>query len=662
MIATESTSIPNWMHNQIIRSGRTGCRICQAVVSMTACMVVWVASGLFSPMTVKAQAPKYEMRGAWVTTVYNLDWPLLSDRGAPPVVQQASLEYLFDELARTGMNTIFFQVRSEADAMYDSSLEPWSRFLTGTQGQAPSPFWDPLETAIQLAHERGMELHAWLNPFRAVSDVGPSGLASTHLMNTHPEWILDITYKGTNDDRDGTVLNLIDPGIPAAREYIVDVVEDIVRRYAVDGIHFDDYFYPYPPFGIGLEDEDTYNEFGGGYPSIEEWRRDNINLFMSEVQVAIEDIDPGVRFGVSPFGIWQNGVPQGIVGLDAYNVIYADPLTWIFEESIDYLVPQLYWPFGGGQDFGTLAEWWASQSDGIHIYPGIAAYRADPTTAPDTNGDTIRDPWDTFEIPSQISFSRTVEGIEGNVFFRARNLGPADNQGLTERLMTDFYRHRAITPIMPYKNFWQPESPGNLQVSLTSEGRFLRWDPPLADAFSRANRFAIYRALDDGSTPDALAITNNAANLIHISWEPQWTDTEALDVGSEYHYVVTGLTPNSYESVSPDLVSILIESTAIEAFETTPALGSVQIYPNPTSSHARMVLEMDLPADVDIRVFDILGREVARPLDSGQRSVGNLEVSWDLTAFGGERVSPGVYQVVIRAGTRRVVRSLVVLR
>ena len=662
MIGTVSTLIRKRMPKVVSRSSLTGCRRFSALQLLTSWVMVWGLSGVISPMYMQAQTPKYEMRGVWVTTVYNLDWPLLSDRGAPPAVQRASMEYLFDELERTGMNTVFFQVRSEADAMYASSYEPWSRFLTGTQGQAPSPFWDPLEEAIRLAHERGMELHAWLNPFRAVSDVGSFGLAANHILNTHPEWVLDITYKGTNDDRDGTVLNLINPGIPAAREYIVDVVEDIVGRYAVDGIHFDDYFYPYPPFGIGLEDEDTYNQFGSGYPSIEVWRRDNINQFMSEVQVAIEDIDPGVRFGVSPFGIWQNGVPQGIVGLDAYNVIYADPLTWFFEESIDYLVPQLYWPFGGGQDFGTLAEWWASEGDGIHIYPGIAAYRADPTTSPDSNGDGIRDPWDAFEIPSQISFGRTVEGIQGNVFFRARNLGPADNQGLTDRLATDFYRHKAITPIMPYKNFWQPESPSNLQVTPGSQGRHLRWDPPLSDAFARANRFAIYRAEDDGSSPDALAITNNAANLIHISWEPEWTDTEALEVGSEYHYVVTGLTPNSYESVSPELETILIESTAIEAYETTPTLGSIQIYPNPTSSQARIVLDMDLPAEVEIRVYDILGREVARPLNGEQRSAGNLEVPWDLNAASGGRVAPGVYQVVIRTGRQRVVRSLVVLR
>ncbi len=587
-----------------------------------------------------AQNPKYEMRGAWVTTVYNLDWPL--QRGLPPSAQQADMANLFDELARTGINAVFFQVRSEADAMYASSHEPWSRFLTGTQGQEPQPFWDPLEEAIRLAHERGMELHAWLNPFRAVSALGKDGLAFNHIVNQHPEWVLDV-----ND------VTIINPGIPDAREFIVDVIRDIVGRYAVDGIHFDDYFYPYPPNAIILEDEATFNEHGSG-GSIEAWRRDNINLFMLDVSDAIEDIDPGVKFGVSPFGIWKDGVPSGIVGLDAYNVIYADPLTWIFEESIDYLVPQLYWPFGGGQDFGTLADWWAEEAEGFHIYPGIAAYQAVPSMATNL--------FDANEIPAQLSYSRTTAGIQGNIFFRSRSLGPANNQGLTERLMSDFYTTKAITPFMQYEDTWPPDPPTNLQVNLSDAGRFLRWDPPIT-GFTFANRFAIYRVKDDGLDPDALSITNDAANLIHISWEPEWTDTEALEVGATYHYVVTGLTPNSIESVDPVLASFQVQSTHVEAFAEVPAVSDIQIYPNPVTHRARIQLDMAVAAEVDIRIYDILGREVARPLGSTSRqSVGSLEVSWDLTNLGGARVAPGMYQVVIRTERQKEVRSLVVLR
>ena len=215
---------------------------------------------------------------------------------------------------------------------------------------------------------------------------------------------------------------------------------------------------------------------------------------------------------------------------------------------------------------------------------------------------------------------------------------------------------------MEYRDTWPPDPPRNLQVSLSSEGRFLRWDPPLS-GITFANRFAIYRVQSDGSTPDALAITNDPANLIHISWDPEWTDTAALEVGVEYHYVVTGLTPNSIESVDPDLATILIQGTAVEEFATSPALAGSDLYPNPASHRARLSLHLELPAEVDVRIVDMLGREVARPLGSASRqSVGTLDVDWDLRNVSGQRVAPGVYQIVIRAGRQQLVRSLVVLR
>ena len=616
-------------------------------------VVLLVAAGfpVFSN-AVQARQPKYEMRGAWVTTVYNLDWPL--SRFAPPSAQLADMTTLFDGLADTGINAVFFQVRSEADAMYASPFEPWSRFLTGTQGRAPNPFYDPLAEAIRLAHERGMELHAWINPFRAVSAVGRAGLASSHLVSEHPEWILDVTYKGTDDDLKGSTVTIINPGIPEARSWITAVIADIVSRYRVDGIHFDDYFYPYPSYSIGLEDEETFNTYRTTQASIEDWRRDNINQFMDEVSTTIRAVDPGVRFGVSPFGIWTNGVPQGIVGLDAYNVLYADPLTWMAEETVDYLAPQLYWAFGSGQDFGLLADWWVEQAQGTHIYPGIAVYRVDPSTATGTL-------YFPEEIPAQISFGRTTQGIDGNLFFRARNLGPATNQGLTARLQSDFYRYKAITPYMTYRDTWPPDAPESLTVSETSDGRFLRWDPPLT-GFTLANRFAIYRAPDDGSPPDPRAITNDVANLLHISWEPEWTDREALELGSTYHYVVTGLTPNSIESNETNLVSVGIQSTGVDPRPVDPALVEWSVYPNPAQDVARIRLQLRRAAEVDVRVVDMLGRVVAQPLGaSSGRSAGGLEIPWDLRAQSGQRVAPGVYQISVRVGTQHLSRPLVVL-
>ena len=624
-------------------------------------LLLFLVMGALAGYPPVIHAQKHEMRGAWVATAYNLDWPLgLSGRYATTSSQRADLTDLFDDLADTGMNVVFFQVRSEADAMYESTYEPWSRYLTGTQGQAPEPFWDPLAEAIQLAHERGMELHAWLNPFRAVSGLGTAGLSPAHITNVRPDLILSTSYKGTAESRKGTYVHHLDPGHPEARSYIVDVVKDIVGRYPVDGIHFDDYFYPYPEYQISFEDEATFQAFGSGFASMDDWRRDNINQFMIEISSAIEEIDPGVRFGVSPFGFLRPGVPPGIVGLDAYNIIFSDPTAWIADGSVDYLVPQLYWPFGGGQDFGALAEWWGQNAGGVHIYPGIAAYKNDPTTAVDYDGDGVGDPWEAGEIRAQLSFGRLIDGIQGNLFFRARNLGPAENQGLTSWLKTEFYQFKALTPYMVYKDTWPPDPPENLSVTHTAQGRFLRWDPPLS-GLTYANRFAVYRALSDGSTPDALAISNDPANLLHVSWEPEWTDIEALQVGKQYHYVVTGLTPNSIESVDPELITVLIQSTAIEAFADSPALGSVEIYPNPAASRVRFEISLELPADVEVRVVDILGRQVAQPFMASYQSAGLLDVAWDATTAGGQRVAPGVYQVVIRAGRSRTVRSLVIL-
>ena len=387
-----------------------------------------------------AQNPKYEMRGVWVTTVYNLDWP--ESRFDSPATQQADLAFLFDELARTGINTVFFQVRSEADAMYPSALEPWSQFLTGTQGRTPSPYWDPLAVAIDLAHERGMELHAMVKSISGYFGCGalliwPEIISQKHIPNGF--WRRPIRDPMTT--KLDLFYRLLTQEYLRHERHIVHVVEDIVRRYDVDGIHFDDYFYPYPPYQIAMEDEETFNQFGFGYTSMGDWRRDNINAFIVEVNSAIENLKTGVRFGVSPFPIWKDQVPPGISGLDAFNVIFSDPVNWLLVESVDYLVPLLYWKIGGAQDHEKLAEWWVDQANGIHIYPGIAAYKADMAFA---NGGAPE--FDGFEIPAQLSLGRVMDGIQGSVFFRADNLGRAQIQGLTQALISDFYGTKAFTP------------------------------------------------------------------------------------------------------------------------------------------------------------------------------------------------------------------------
>ncbi|HEX9972655.1 MAG TPA: family 10 glycosylhydrolase, partial [bacterium] len=271
----------------------------------------------------------------------NLDWP--SSPSLNPDRQRSELVSTLDQLRAVGINAIFFQVRPECDAFYQSTYEPWSYFLTGKQGKAPSPFYDPLEFAISEAHKRGMELHAWFNPYRAIREIGSFQIDSTHVTVRHPDWAIQIGN-----------FKFLNPGLPMVREHVTAVIIDVARRYDIDGIHFDDYFYPYPPNNITNEDDQTFANYSRGFTGRGDWRRDNVNLFIEMVYDTIQAIKPYVKFGVSPFGIWKNGVPSGITGLDAYSAIYADAVTWFNKQIVDYVAPQLYWAFGGGQDYGKL--------------------------------------------------------------------------------------------------------------------------------------------------------------------------------------------------------------------------------------------------------------------------------------------------------------------
>ena len=383
-----------------------------------------VLCGLVLAVSVHAQ-PKYEFRAAWIATVANLDWP---NRNDPPSAQQSALLAMLDKLHAAGINAVFFQIRSEADAMYDSALEPWSYWLTGKQGAPPDPYYDPLAFAVEAAHERGMELHAWFNPYR-VRGGYTYARDTTHVSVTMPE----LLYQSGS-------LTLMDPGKQAARDYITRVIMDVARHYDVDGIHFDDYFYPYPPNQITTQDTATFNAEGRGFTNIRDWRRDNVNVLVAQIADSLRAHDPLIKWGISPFGIYRNNVPEGIVGLDAWNVIFADPLAWLQAGTVDYIVPQLYWPFGGAQDYMKLARWWVEHISGRQLYIGHGLYRADPSTFSGTL-------FSADEIPDQIQFNRGYLDILGSVFFRAKNITQYYSQNIFERLRTAFYPHPSTASI-----------------------------------------------------------------------------------------------------------------------------------------------------------------------------------------------------------------------
>ncbi|WP_155893850.1 glycoside hydrolase family 10 protein [Cystobacter fuscus] len=364
-----------------------------------------------------------ELRGVWVATVSRLDWPAAA--ALPPTEGRASLDKLVEELAALGFNALFFQVRPESDALYSSSLEPWSRFLSGTQGVDPG--WDPLEYLLGAAHARGLEVHAWVNPYR--------GLASTtvvaapgHVTKQLPD--AAVTYNNA------VVMN---PGEPSVRQHVKAVVKDLLDHYDVDGLHFDDYFYPYPDSkSTPFPDDATYARYqeAGGTLAKGDWRRDNVNTLVREVMELIVAEHPHVRFGISPIGIWKNGEP--VPGFDAYNAIACDAVTWMKEGWIDYLAPQLYWRESSKQAYSTLSTWWASHPrPGVHVFPGHAVH----------NLSAELQNWPLSEIRDQVSFTRGLRAsnAQGDLHFRAKFILD-DTKGVKALFRDELYGQPALPP------------------------------------------------------------------------------------------------------------------------------------------------------------------------------------------------------------------------
>ena len=362
-----------------------------------------------------------EFRAAWVATVHNIDWP--SQPGLPAATQQAQLRAILDRAAELKLNAILLQVRPMSDALYASPREPWSQFLSGRQGVSPG--YDPLAFAISEAHARGIQLHVWLNPFRAASNAA-STLAPNHVAKRHPEWVR----------RHGAQL-WIDPGEPAAREYVLSVFQDIVRRYDIDGLHIDDYFYPYPLKGKGpsFPDDSSWERHGAKTGlSRADWRRENINDFVRSMYRMVKSTKSSVRVGISPFGIWRPGVPPTTEAqLDAYGHLYADSRKWLQEGWCDYMAPQLYWSISPAkQSFPVLLNWWRSQSRGKDVWPGIATERIGANRPAQ-------------EIIEQIAITRRGTDSPGHIHWSMKAL--MKNQGgVADKLRAGPYTEKAAVP------------------------------------------------------------------------------------------------------------------------------------------------------------------------------------------------------------------------
>ncbi|MBL8910626.1 MAG: family 10 glycosylhydrolase [Archangium sp.] len=377
-------------------------------------------------MTLVTVSSQRELRGVWVATVQNLDWPTSQSLSAD--AGRAALTNLVNSMADAGLNALFFQVRPESDAVYESTLEPWSRFLTGTQGNDPG--WDPLDELVTLAHARGMEVHAWMNPYRGLTSTTVNA-AQNHVTRTLSS--AAITYNGA------VVMN---PGELAVRQHVEAVVQDLLTRYDVDGLHFDDYFYPYPDsMSTPFPDSATYSAYqaDGGTMNLGDWRRDNVNTLVREVMAIVENDHPQVRFGISPFGIWRSNQP--VPGLDAYATIYCDAPTWMMNGWVDYLAPQLYWREGSAQDYSTLATWWAMRNmGGRHLFPGHAVHQLSSGAAN----------WPLSEIQTQIDITRSLAsmGAQGDIHFRAAFIAN-DTKGVHGLFRNTLYARPALAPVLP---------------------------------------------------------------------------------------------------------------------------------------------------------------------------------------------------------------------
>ncbi|MEU7039768.1 glycoside hydrolase family 10 protein [Streptomyces varsoviensis] len=374
-------------------------------------------------------APQF--RGMWLATVANLDWP--SKPGLSVAKQRAELLALLDTAVRRRLNAVILQVRPTADAFWPSPYEPWSQYLTGTQGRDPG--WDPLGFAVREAHARELELHAWFNPYRVANHTDPTRLAAGHPARLHPDWV--VPYGGKL---------YYNPGLPEVRRFVEDAMLDAVDRYDVDGVHFDDYFYPYPVAGQVFDDDAAYARYGAGFPDRGAWRRDNIDRLVRETGQRIRESGSRARLGISPFAVWRNRATDPLgsdtrAGVQTYDDLCADTRKWVLEGWIDYIVPQVYWHLGFAvADYAKLVPWWAATVRGtdVHLYIGEALYKAGDPAQPA--------PWqDPAELSRHLTFDRRYPQVRGNVFFTARDV-VADRIGAMARVVADHYPHRVRPP------------------------------------------------------------------------------------------------------------------------------------------------------------------------------------------------------------------------
>lgn len=493
-------------------------------ILLNRCIIILCAFLLFTQSGIAG--PKRELRAVWIATVGNIDWP--SKSGLSSDQQKAEFVRKLDMLQQLGFNTVIVQIRPAADAFYESSYEPWSRYLSGKQGVAPFPYYDPLKFMIEETHRRNMDFHAWFNPYRALVSSKSNPNPPHHPTKRNPDWIIHFDGKG-----------YFDPGSPAAREYILNVMLEVVKKYDIDALHIDDYFYPYPIRGKEFGDYATFARFGEGM-SLGDWRRKNVNTFISQLNSNIKKVKPHVKFGVSPFGIWRNSKTDSTGsltnGTSCYDDLYSDVKLWMKNSWVDYMAPQLYWERGHRvANFAELLPWWNANKGKRDLYIGLGLYKM-----VGANSGVWSSP---NEILGQIRDSRQQK-VEGLIFY---SLVSFDKIGyaIRDSLKADHYFGTvSIPPAMAWIDNIAPNAP---QVLLKPSGGKTSINWTVTNPSKEPLKFLVYR-FKKGERIDL----GNARKILTITKASQFIDHTA---GNEkYTYLVTALDRTWNESVPSNMV------------------------------------------------------------------------------------------------------------
>ncbi len=491
-------------------------------------LTITVFFGLFPlQMVAQIKSPKREMRGVWIASVMNLDFP--SSNKLSVQAQQQEFIRILDEHAKSKLNAVFVQIRPQTDAFYFSPYEHWSEWLTGKHGTMPQPYYDPLAFMITETHARGMEFHAWFNPFRVLTDTTKAkNLPDTHITKKQPTWFMDYGKA-----------KLFNPALPEVRSYITEVIADVARRYEIDGVHLDDYFYPYPTENIEIKDEKQFLQYGKTFSNKADWRRENINQFVAQLSQTLKQTKPYLKFGISPFPVWRNQAQDAngsatTGGLTAYDHLFADTRLWLSKGWIDYIAPQNYFSHQSDKvPYKTLTEWWAKNTFGRHLYIGHAVYKL--------SGKEDSKWTDKGEIKQQLQLNRQLN-LQGSIFYSSKSL-TTNLLGFQDSLRNSLNRHYALLPPMTWKDNVPPPPPTQVEAFCAKEGILLYWKS--SQNVKDVVGYVIYRFGKD----EVIDIENPSHIIaVHRQEKTVFID-QNLQGNGEYVYVITALDRANNESL-----------------------------------------------------------------------------------------------------------------